>query len=95
MSSLASILVGLALAGAFASWIIGAVYYARTLRSISADSQMLWLAVIAWPFAVARIKGAAATEAARVNKALVSFMACVVIAVAAFSVAANLQRFAR
>ena len=41
------------------------------------------------------LKGAAAEHAARVNKALVAFMACLMIAAAAWSAAANLHRFAR
>ena len=36
----------------------------------------MWLAVVAWPFAVGRLQGAAAEHAAKVNKALVAFIAC-------------------
>jgi hypothetical protein len=42
-----------------------------------------------------RFKSAAGGEAARLNKALVAFMACLMIAAAAWSAAANLHRFAR
>ena len=94
MATLATLVTVLALAGALASWIAGAVFFARTLVAID-DTRMRWLAVIAWPFATSRIKGAAAEHAARVNKALVAFLACLMIAAAAWSAAANLHRFAR
>ena len=67
---------------------------ARTLAAID-DTRLRWLAVVAWPFATSRIQGAAAEHAARVNKALVAFIACLMIAAAAWSAAANLHRFAR
>jgi hypothetical protein len=94
MAHVATALAVIALAGAVASWIAGAVFYARTLAAID-DTRVRWLAVVAWPFATARIKGAAAEHAARVNKALVAFIACLMIAAAAWSAAANLHRFAR
>jgi len=90
-----TVLVYLAFAGALASWIAGAVFYARTLRTIGNDRGSDWLAVIAWPFATARIKSAGAEPAARVNKALVAVIACLMIAFAAFSVSANLHRVAK
>ena len=54
-----------------------------------------WLVVVAWPFALGRLKGAAAAPAAKVNKALVAFLACLMVAVAATSVATNLARVSR
>jgi hypothetical protein len=95
MSGAALVLVYVALAGAAASWIAGAVFYARTLAAIGDDSNLRWLAIVAWPFAVKRLKGAAAESAAKVNKALVAFMACLLVAAAAFSVSTNLHRFAK
>jgi hypothetical protein len=94
MATFAALVTWIALAGAVASWIAGAVFYARTLAAID-DSRGRWLAVVAWPFATSRLKGAAAEHAARVNKALVAFIACLMIAAAAWSAAANLHRFAR
>ncbi len=92
----ATVLAYLALIGALASWIAGAWFYLRTLRSIPADDGRLkWLAIVVWPFAVKRLEGAAAEHAARVNKALVAFMACILVGVAAFSVSTNLHRFAK
>jgi hypothetical protein len=93
MQSISTILAYLAFAGAIASWIAGAVFFVRTQRASSPDRRLMWLAIVAWPFAVSRIRGAA--EAASVNKALVAFMACILVGVAAFSASANLHRFAK
>src|SRR6267378_3304649 len=96
MVVLASIVVCLALAGALASWIAGAWFYASTLHALDRGPTRLgWLAVIAWPFALGRLKGAAAAHAANVNKALVAFLACLMVAAAATSVATNLARVSR
>ena len=95
MQITSTILAYLAFAGAIASWVVGAVLFARTLRALGDDTRTKWLAVAAWPFAVSRIKGAAAEPAANVNKALVAFMACILIGVAAFSASTNLHRFAK
>ncbi len=102
MAQLAFIVAFLALAGALVSWIAGAWFYARTLRGLAAErgqTRLTWLAIvgamIAWPFGLARLKGAAAAHAAQVNKALVAFLACLMVAVAATSVATNLARVSR
>jgi hypothetical protein len=95
MELLFTVLVYLAFAGAVASWIAGAVFYARTLRTLSTDDSANWLVVAAWPFAMSRIKGAGGEPAALVNKSLVAFFACLMIAFAAFSVSANLHRVAK
>ena len=84
--AISTILVYLALAGAVASFVAGAVYSARAGAG--------WLA-IAWPFALPRIRAAGGEPAAQVNKALVAFIACVLVGVAAYSAAANLHRFAK
>jgi hypothetical protein len=97
MAQLAIIIIVLALAGAVASWIAGAMAYVRTLRSISGTeaSRRQWLAVVVWPFARGRLKGATADHTGPVNKALVAFIACVMVAVAATSAATNLSRLSR
>ena len=94
MANAAGLVTWIALAGALASFVAGAMYSARTLRSAE-GVRMRWLLVVAWPFALARLQGAADAHAARLNKALVAFMACLMIAAAAWSAAANLHRFAR
>ena len=98
MALFAAIVASLAFIGAIASWIVGAWFYARTLRALGADrgqTGFAWLAIVAWPFALGRLKGAAAVHAAKVNKALVAFLACLMLAVAATSVATNLARVSR
>ena len=93
----ASIVAGLAFAGALACWIAGAWFYARTLRTLAEakDTRLPWVAIVAWPFATGRLKGAAASHAAKVNKALVAVLACLMVAAAATSVATNLARLSR
>ena len=95
MQSVATVIAYLAFAGAIASWVAGVVFFVRTLSAISGDRRLMWLAVVAWPFAVSRIRGAGAADAANVNKALVAFMACILVGVAAFAASANLHRFAK
>ena len=95
MAQAAYIVVALALASAVASWIVGAVFYVRTLQAMAhAPNQrgLMVRAVFAWPFTVGRLKGAAEAHAAIVNKALVAFIACLIVAAAATSVATNLSR---
>jgi hypothetical protein len=94
---MAIVLAVIAAIGALTSWIAGAIFYVRTLATLPherAPASLRWLVVIAWPFAVARLQGAAADHAARVNKALVAFIACLLVAAAAVAAATNLQRFA-
>ena len=91
------IVAGLAVVGALACWIAGAWYYAYALRTLDAGKprRLAWLAFVAWPFLTGRLKGAAAVPAALVNKSLVVFLACLLVAAAATSVATNLARVTR
>ena len=96
MSTFAAIVAYLALAGAIASWIVGAWIYAATLRDLAdGPGNPNWLAVAAWPFGLGRLKGAAADRSAQVSKALILFLACLTVAAAATSVATNLARVSR
>ena len=95
MQTVSTILVYLAFAGASVSWIAGAVFFVRTLQAISGDRRLMFLAIVAWPFATSQIKGAGAEHAANVNKALVAFIACLLVGFAAFAASANLHRFAK
>jgi hypothetical protein len=92
IENLATLLAFAAFAGAIVSWIVGAVYFGRCLHMLAREGQRPWLAVVAWPFALKRLQGAAAEPAARTNKALVAFFACLLVAAAATSVAINLHR---
>jgi len=94
--SVAYAVLYLAIAGALASWIVGAVYWVRTLAALGREDRATrWLALVAWPFAIGRLEGAAAESAAVVNKALVAFIACVMVIVAATAAATNLARLAK
>ena len=98
MATVAYIVAGLAVAGAIACWIVGAVCYVRMMRAIplvTAPRGLMLRAIVAWPFAVGRLQGEAAAHAANVNKALVAFFACLIVAFSAISVATNLARVSR
>jgi hypothetical protein len=98
MATAATVVVVLALIGAVVSWIAGAIFYARTLSTLAkegAPTKLRWLAVFGWLFAVGRMQGAAAEHAAKVNKAIVAFMVCVMVAATAIALATNLQRIAK
>jgi hypothetical protein len=94
MATLATVVTIVALAGAVASWIAAAFFFVRA-GAESGRGRLRWLMAVAWPFASRRLNGIASTHAAHVNKALVAFIACLMIAAAAWSVASNLNRLAR
>jgi hypothetical protein len=98
MVLVAWIIAFLALAGALASWVAGAWFYARTLRALSVErgrKRIEWFAVVVWPFALKRLERSGAVRAANLNKALVALFACLTVAAAATSVATNLARVSR
>jgi hypothetical protein len=86
MATVSTILVYLAAIGAIVSFVAGAIFAARA----GAGAMSIF-----WPFAVGRIRRAGGEPAALVNKALVAFIACLLVGTAAFSAAANLHRFAK
>jgi hypothetical protein len=93
MSSVAFAVVILAVAGAVASWVAGAYFFVRTLSTLGTSEA--WYTATFWMFARNKLKGAAAEDAAKVNKAIVAFMVCILVAVVAISVGTNLQRIAK
>jgi hypothetical protein len=97
MVTLATIVAVAACIGAVASWFVGAMNYARTLRLLSGHNnrRQMWYAFVGWPFASRQMTGEAAAYSAKVNKALVAFFVCLMIAAAATSLATNLSRFSR
>ena len=99
MASAAALIFCFAVAGALASFGAGVVYAARALSGAhgapNTAHSARWVAIVAWPFALTRLKAAGSAHARAINKALVAFMACLMIAAAAWSAAANLYRFAR
>jgi hypothetical protein len=92
MQTVSTLLVYLASIGAVASFIAGAVLYARALPN---DSLLGRLSIVVWPFAIARARKVGGEPAAKVNKALVAFIACLLVVTAAFSASTNLHRFAK
>ena len=63
----------------------------RVLSGAS-DRKPMWHAAVAWPFASRQMNRAAAVYSSKVNKSLVAFFTCVIIAAAAMSLATNLSR---
>jgi len=94
MPGFATILAYLGFAGALASWIAGAVFCARALATLPGNRGLVLLAPFAWPL-IGRAKRASETAAAQLNKALVAFIACMLVGSAAFAASANLSRFAK
>jgi|SRR6478672_4985298 hypothetical protein len=96
-STVAFIVAGLALAGALASWVYGAYLYVAALRVTKPQRGRLLVGIssLGWIFQLRRLKSVAGGYAQSINKALVSFFACLMVAAAAMSVATNLSRVAR
>jgi len=90
MASAAAFITWIALAGALVSFVAGMAFSARRLTPGKPSQR--WL-VLVWPLAMRQFKGA--ESASDLNKALVAFMTCLMIAAAAWSAATNLHRFAR
>jgi hypothetical protein len=86
MSVIAKTIFVIAVLGAAAIWLYGAVTYARTLQAIRASEEnagMTWHALFNWLFASRQLKGEAAIHAAKVNRAVHGLMICVIVAAAA------------
>jgi len=93
MVTVATILAIVSLTGALASWIAGAAISAHGLTGGGgAHRHPRWFVIYAWPCAIGQIEGAAA---AKVNKAVVAFMTCTLVAAAAVAASTNLYRIAR
>ena len=86
MSVLGKAIFAIAILGAFAIWVYGAVTYMRVLQAIRASEEnagMTWPAVFNWMFASRKLKGEAAVHAAKLNKAVYGFVIVVIVAAAA------------
>jgi hypothetical protein len=97
MGTLAIGFLGLCIAGAFASWVIAAVYAVRALAALQGpeSGRLRFFAMVAWPFAIKRFEGVSAEYAAVVNKAIVAFIVCVILAAATISLSTNFNRISR
>lgn len=81
----------LLLAGALASWIVGALAFARARAAIE-GRRAPWLSALAWPLGMAKLREKAANEAALTNKAIVAFFVCMTLAVTTISLSTNFNR---
>jgi hypothetical protein len=70
------------------------VLCARALAA-QGDRALLLITPFAWPLALSRVRRSGEAAAAQVNKALVAFIACMLLGMAAFAASANLSRFAK
>jgi hypothetical protein len=97
MGSVAITILVFTLLGALAAWIVGAIYYARSLRTLEIAVAEPWaaLSIAAWPFATKRIASASAETASVVNKALVTLIVCLTVSVATISLSTNLNRVSK
>jgi hypothetical protein len=97
MGSVAIVVLVLTLLGALASWIVGAIYYARSLRTLEIAVGEPWaaLSIAAWPFATKRIASASSETASVVNKALVALIVFVTLGAATISLSTNLNRVSK
>ena len=94
MGGLGKIMLALFLFGALASWIFGAVTYARALPAMgtSAVHPTQWLGVIAWPFALGRLRASTPESALAASRAIIVFVICMTLAVTTISLSTNLTR---
>ncbi|MBI3436540.1 MAG: hypothetical protein HY056_15935 [Proteobacteria bacterium] len=83
-----------AIAGAAGSWLLGAYLADRACARIG-TRRARWLAIVWWPAIIGQLRQGAAADAAKANKVLVAFMACVLVAAAAGAAATNLHRIAK
>ncbi len=84
------------LATALGAWVVAVIHALRAFAALGEDNRGLrWMAVVAWPFAARRMEGAAGRHAAVVNKAIVVFIVCIIVAAATISLSTNFTRISR
>ena len=85
------------LLGALASWIVGAVTYARALPKMGAKAShpVQWVRMIVWPFALGRLRAASASDALIASRAMIVFVICMTLAVTTISLSTNLTRISK
>jgi hypothetical protein len=89
--------LALALAGAAASWVVGAMAYLRGSATFDPRDRgaWRWLAAAGWPFRLGRLRQGAADPAALANKAMVAFIVCMTVAAATVTLSTNLANLNR
>ena len=79
--AIAFLVAYVAIAAAVICWFAAMYYYVRTHAELGPEQAHLRLmTLVAWPFAVGRLSGAARESANNVNKALVAFFLCLFVA---------------
>jgi hypothetical protein len=92
----ASVLFYAAAIGMVASYVVAAIAAARAPDGASVGGRVLRIAgAVIWPFTGRQRRHMAPGQAALLNKAIVAFMACLLLAAAAWTASANLHRIAR
>jgi hypothetical protein len=92
----ATLLFYVAAAGMVASYVVATFAAARAPEGAAAGDRALRIvSALVWPLTGRRREGMPADQAALLNKAIVAFMACLLIAAAAWTASANLHRIAR
>ena len=95
MATVATFLFYLAAVGVVASYAVATVAAARAPEGAGTGERALRIAgALVWPFTGRRREHMAPGQAALLNKATVSLLACALMAAATWSAAANLHRFA-
>ncbi len=85
MAAIAFLVAYVAVAGAMISWCVAMFYYLKTQAVLGPEqSHLRMMTLVAWPFAVGRLSGAAREAAGKVNKALVAFFVCLFVAMGAW-----------
>jgi hypothetical protein len=81
MAAIAFLVAYVAIAAAVISWCAAVFFYLKTQALLGPEQAHLrFMTLVAWPFAVGRLSGAARESANNVNKALVAFFLCLFVA---------------
>lgn len=85
MAAVALLVAYVAIAAAIVSWCVSIYYFWKTQTELGPEQGHLrFMTMVAWPFAVGRLNGAARESANKVNKALVAFFLCLFVAMGAW-----------
>jgi hypothetical protein len=96
MEKMATLLFYVAIAGMVASYVVATVAAARAPEGATAGGRALRIVgAVIWPFTGRQRANMTPGQAALLNKAIVAFMAFVLLAAAAWTASANLHRIAR
>jgi hypothetical protein len=96
MEKIAFLLSYVAAVGMVASYLVATFAAARAPEGAAAGDRVLRIvSALIWPLTGRRREGMPPDQAALLNKAVVAFMVCLLVAAASWTAAANLHRIAR